>query len=58
MTTETSSPTVTVWARLTPQERERLERLARSEDRSLAYVVSRIIREWLDQHGNKEKAGQ
>jgi predicted transcriptional regulator len=48
MTTETSPPTVTVWARLTPQEREQLERLARSEDRSLAYIVSRIIREWLD----------
>jgi predicted transcriptional regulator len=39
--------TVTVWGRLTPQERERLEALARDEDRSLSYVISRILREKL-----------
>jgi len=39
--------TVTVWGRLTPQERERLEELAKDEDRSLSYVISRILREKL-----------
>jgi predicted transcriptional regulator len=39
--------TVLVWARLSAAERERLERMAQAEDRSLSYIISRFLREKL-----------
>lgn len=39
--------TVTIWARITKRERRVIEGIARKEDRSLAYVVSRLLRERL-----------
>jgi hypothetical protein len=46
MTTEQAKPT---WIRLTESDRQRVERLARKEDRSIAGMLARLVRERLDQ---------
>ena len=45
--------TVVVWTRLTEAEKAELERIAASEDRSLASVTARLIRQSLA--GGKQK---
>jgi len=37
--------TSVVWARLTQEERARLEALARDEDRTVSYIVTRLLRQ-------------
>jgi FixJ family two-component response regulator len=40
--------TVTIWARVTKRERQVIEEIAKGEDRSLAYVATRLLRESLE----------
>lgn len=42
--------------RVSPEVREALSVAATAEDRSVSYMVERILREWLVQHGHL-KAG-
>ena len=44
--------TEVVWARLTTEEREALEALALQKDRTLSYVVTRLLRQAMGLHGN------
>jgi hypothetical protein len=42
-------PTSLVWARVPPDVRQELEQIAASEDRTLAYVVKRLLLQSLEQ---------
>jgi hypothetical protein len=39
--------TAVVWGRLTHQEREEIEARAQAEDRTVSYIVSKLIRQAL-----------
>jgi predicted DNA-binding protein len=52
MTKQRQSKTEVVWARLTKDERERLEALAQKEDRTLSYVITRLLRQAMGVHGS------
>lgn len=47
---------VTVTVVLTKEEKDRLERLAESDDRSLSYVAGKFIREGLEKAEQKSNA--
>ena len=38
--------------RVEPEMKEALERAARAEDRSVSYLVDRVMRQWLVQQGH------
>ena len=44
MARKTAQPTKPVWGRLTPKEIEALQRIADKDQRSLSFIVTRIIR--------------
>ena len=50
-----SAPLVTVTAKVAIRERDELERMARADDRTLSYVVRRLLREHLTRDDENEE---
>jgi hypothetical protein len=38
-----------IWLRLTSSEKEEIEAIAKRDDRSTAYMLARIVRDWLEE---------
>jgi predicted DNA-binding protein len=45
-----------IGVRITPATRERLEKVAKQEDRSISFIVNRLIEKYLDTEFSKPKS--